>query len=198
MASTGGVITSAGIVLAAVFAVLGVLPLITLTQLGIVVGIGILLDTFVVRTVVIPALFTLIGRRIWWPARVDPQVQEAVYEVLPLWHNRNRLQVAVGCPALALSQLVTPPIIMRVYGDFLSTGATNDAVITPAGYAFSIWGLITLLCAITFVGRGARRARCTVGEPAARRRLGGLRGLHRVVADRRTGLDVAQRLPCSR
>jgi hypothetical protein len=50
-----------------------------------------------------------------------------------------------------LSQLVTPPIIMRVYGEFLSTGATNDAVITPARYAFSIWGLITLLCAITFV-----------------------------------------------
>ncbi len=69
VASTGGVITSAGIVLAAVFAVLGVLPLITLTQLGIVVGIGILLDTFVVRTVVIPALFALIGRRIWWPGR---------------------------------------------------------------------------------------------------------------------------------
>jgi hypothetical protein len=52
---------------------------------------------------------------------------------------------------VALSQLVTPPIIMRVYGEFLSTGATNDAVITPARYAFSIWGLITLLCAITFV-----------------------------------------------
>nr|WP_246461567.1 MMPL family transporter [Nocardia transvalensis] len=69
VASTGGVITSAGIVLAAVFAVLGVLPLITLTQLGIVVGLGILLDTFVVRTVIIPALFALIGPRIWWPGR---------------------------------------------------------------------------------------------------------------------------------
>ena len=52
---------------------------------------------------------------------------------------------------LALSQLVTPPIIMRVSGEFLSTGAPNDAVITPARHAFSIWGLITLLCAITFV-----------------------------------------------
>lgn len=65
---TGGVITSAGIVLAAVFAVLGVLPLITLTQVGITVGIGILLDTFVVRTIVIPALFTMVGPRVWWPA----------------------------------------------------------------------------------------------------------------------------------
>ncbi|WP_245676091.1 MMPL family transporter [Nocardia niwae] len=67
---TGAVITSAGIVLAAVFCVLGVLPLITLTQVGIVVGLGILLDTFVVRTVVIPALFSLIGRRIWWPSEL--------------------------------------------------------------------------------------------------------------------------------
>ncbi len=67
---TGAVITSAGIVLAAVFCVLGVLPLITLTQVGIVVGLGILLDTFVVRTVVIPALFSLIGRKIWWPSEL--------------------------------------------------------------------------------------------------------------------------------
>ncbi len=68
VSATGAVITSAGIVLAAVFCVLGVLPLIALTQVGIIVGLGILLDTFVVRTVVIPALFTLIGPRIWWPA----------------------------------------------------------------------------------------------------------------------------------
>jgi len=72
VSATGGVITSAGIVLAAVFAVLGVLPLIVLTQIGIIVGLGILLDTFLVRTVMIPALFTLVGPRIWWPARVDP------------------------------------------------------------------------------------------------------------------------------
>jgi RND superfamily putative drug exporter len=72
VSATGAVITSAGIVLAAVFCVLGVLPLIVLTQLGIIVGLGILLDTFLVRTVVIPALFTLIGPRVWWPARLDP------------------------------------------------------------------------------------------------------------------------------
>jgi RND superfamily putative drug exporter len=69
VSATGGVITSAGIVLAAVFCVLGVLPLIVMTQLGIIVGLGILLDTFVVRTLVIPALFALIGDRIWWPSR---------------------------------------------------------------------------------------------------------------------------------
>ncbi|MEV0712524.1 MMPL family transporter [Nocardia aurea] len=80
VSSTGAVITSAGIVLAAVFCVLGVLPLITLTQLGIVVGLGILLDTFVVRTVIIPALFTLIGPRIWWPSRtIDPDPDELAH-----------------------------------------------------------------------------------------------------------------------
>jgi putative drug exporter of the RND superfamily len=51
--------------------VLGVLPLILLTQLGVIVGLGILIDTFVVRTVVVPAVFTLIGPRIWWPAHLD-------------------------------------------------------------------------------------------------------------------------------
>ncbi|OBG40664.1 MMPL family transporter [Mycobacterium sp. E3198] len=74
VSATGGVITSAGIVLAAVFCVLGVLPLIVLTQLGIIVGLGILLDTFVVRTLVIPALFALVGDRIWWPT--DPTQPE--------------------------------------------------------------------------------------------------------------------------
>lgn len=71
VSATGPVITSAGIVMAAVFGVLGVLPLIVLTQLGVIVGLGILLDTFVVRTIVIPALFTMIGPRIWWPANVE-------------------------------------------------------------------------------------------------------------------------------
>jgi len=67
---TGGVITSAGIVLAAVFAALGVLPLVTLGQLGLIVGLGVIVDTIVVRTVVVPALFGLLGDRIWWPSRV--------------------------------------------------------------------------------------------------------------------------------
>ena len=65
---TGGVITSAGLLLAAVFAVLGVLPLITLTQVGIIVCVGVLLDTLLVRTVIVPALAFLLGERFWWPA----------------------------------------------------------------------------------------------------------------------------------
>ncbi|MFD8785392.1 MMPL family transporter [Kitasatospora sp. NPDC059599] len=71
LASTGGVITSAGILLAAVFAVLGVLPLITLTQIGVIVGIGVLLDTLLVRTVLVPALVLLTGRHFWWPGRPE-------------------------------------------------------------------------------------------------------------------------------
>jgi RND superfamily putative drug exporter len=70
LASTGGVITSAGILLAAVFAVLGVLPLITLTQIGIIVCIGVLLDTLLVRTVIVPALAFIAGEKFWWPSTV--------------------------------------------------------------------------------------------------------------------------------
>lgn len=71
VAHTGSVITSAGIVLAAVFAALGVLPLVTLGQLGLIVGVGVVVDTLVVRTVIVPALFSLVGDRIWWPGRLQ-------------------------------------------------------------------------------------------------------------------------------
>jgi len=69
--ATGGVITSAGILLAAVFAVLGVLPLIALAQVGFIVCIGVLLDTLLVRTVLVPSLAFVFGERFWWPARID-------------------------------------------------------------------------------------------------------------------------------
>jgi len=69
LAATGGVITSAGVLLAAVFATLGVLPLVVLAQLGVVIGIGVLLDTLLVRTVLVPSLVVLLGDRFWWPRR---------------------------------------------------------------------------------------------------------------------------------
>jgi RND superfamily putative drug exporter len=68
VAGTGGVITCAGIVLAGVFAALGMLPLVTLGQLGLIVGLGVIVDTLVVRTVIVPAIFSLLGDRIWWPS----------------------------------------------------------------------------------------------------------------------------------
>jgi RND superfamily putative drug exporter len=77
---TGSVITSAGIVLAAVFAALGVLPLVTLGQLGLIVGIGVLVDTLVVRTVIVPAIFGLIGDRIWWPGKLHADRGESTHE----------------------------------------------------------------------------------------------------------------------
>ena len=72
---TGGVITSAGIVLAATFLVLGVLPLVFLRELGLAVAIGVLLDTFVVRSTLVPALAYDIGRKIWWPSKLSRQEQ---------------------------------------------------------------------------------------------------------------------------
>jgi RND superfamily putative drug exporter len=67
LAVTGGVITSAGIVLAATFAALGVLPLIFLAQIAFIVGFGVLIDTFVVRSLLVPGLISDIGRASWWP-----------------------------------------------------------------------------------------------------------------------------------
>jgi RND superfamily putative drug exporter len=64
---TGGVITSAGVVLAATFTVLGVLPLVFLAELGFAVAFGVLLDTLLVRSLLVPALTLMIGDRIWWP-----------------------------------------------------------------------------------------------------------------------------------
>ena len=67
---TGSVITSAGIVLAATFSVFGVLPLVIFAEIGFAVAFGVLLDTFLVRTVLVPALVHDIGPRVWWPARL--------------------------------------------------------------------------------------------------------------------------------
>ena len=78
LSSTGGVITSAGILLAAVFAALGVLPLVVLAQIGIVIFAGVLLDTLVVRTILIPAIVQLLGERFWWSARRLPLVVDPV------------------------------------------------------------------------------------------------------------------------
>ena len=68
---TGAVITSAGIVLAATFAVLGLLPLVPLAQLGFAVAFGVLLDTIIVRSVLVPALVHEIGPKIWWPSKLQ-------------------------------------------------------------------------------------------------------------------------------
>jgi putative drug exporter of the RND superfamily len=70
LAVTGGVITSAGLVLAATFGALAVLPLLILTQVAFIVAFGVLLDTFVVRSLVVPAAVYLLGDHVWWPSRL--------------------------------------------------------------------------------------------------------------------------------
>lgn len=70
MATTGGVITSAGIVLAATFAALAVLPILFLAQLAFIVSFGVLIDTFIVRTLLVPAWTLALGRRVWWPSHL--------------------------------------------------------------------------------------------------------------------------------
>ncbi|TFV66179.1 UNVERIFIED_ORG: hypothetical protein E4P37_07050 [Bacillus sp. AZ43] len=76
LSATGGVITSAGLVLAATFAVLGTLPLTFLTQLGIAVALGVLLDTVVVRSVLVTSLTLDVGRWMWWPSRLAQRRDE--------------------------------------------------------------------------------------------------------------------------
>ena len=70
LAATGGVITSAGVVLAGTFAALGSLPLVFITEIGFAVAFGVLLDTFVVRSVLVTSLNLDVGRWIWWPSQL--------------------------------------------------------------------------------------------------------------------------------
>ncbi|MEO7125687.1 MAG: MMPL family transporter [Nakamurella sp.] len=70
LALTGGVITSAGVVLAATFSALAVLPILFLAQIAFIVAFGVLLDTIIVRSLLVPSLTIDIGRRIWWPSKL--------------------------------------------------------------------------------------------------------------------------------
>ncbi|MET7289357.1 MMPL family transporter [Streptomyces sp. NPDC005573] len=76
LVSTGGVITAAGVVLAATFAALGVIPLAFLVQIAFIVAFGVLLDTLVVRSLLVPALVRDIGALAWWPGRLSRGARE--------------------------------------------------------------------------------------------------------------------------
>ncbi|MBN8206063.1 MMPL family transporter [Microbacterium esteraromaticum] len=80
LAITGGVITSAGLVLAATFTALAVIPILFLVQLAFIVAFGVLLDTFVVRTLLVPALSYDLGRVIWWPSKLSKHPQPENHE----------------------------------------------------------------------------------------------------------------------
>jgi putative drug exporter of the RND superfamily len=78
LAATGGVITSAGLVLAGTFAVLGTLPLVEFTEIGFAVAVGVLIDTIIVRSVLVTALTLDIGRHMWWPSALSHPKADAV------------------------------------------------------------------------------------------------------------------------
>jgi RND superfamily putative drug exporter len=83
---TGGVITSAGVVLAATFAALGVLPILFLAQIAFIVAFGVLLDTIVVRSLLVPALAYDLGPAVWWPSRLWHTPDHADRETAEMLH----------------------------------------------------------------------------------------------------------------
>ncbi|CAN5405105.1 MMPL family transporter [soil metagenome] len=95
---TGGVITSAGVVLAATFAALGVVPILFLAQIAFIVAFGVLLDTLVVRTLLVPALAYDLGARIWWPSQLWHTPDHADPATAEMLHvgSSDGVQVAAG------------------------------------------------------------------------------------------------------
>lgn len=92
LVATGGVITSAGLVLAATFAALGVIPILFLAQLAFIVAFGVLLDTFVVRSLLVPAVTYDIGRAVWWPSALSRRTDEAASPALPAVESMTRAE----------------------------------------------------------------------------------------------------------
>jgi len=80
LAATGGVITSAGFVLAGTFAVLATMPLVGFAEIGFAVALGVLLDTLVVRSVLVTALNLDIGDRMWWPSKLSRRLTDGRQE----------------------------------------------------------------------------------------------------------------------
>lgn len=79
LGATGGVITSAGLVLAATFSVLGTMPLVAFAEIGLAVALGVLLDTMIVRSVLVTAINLDLGSKIWWPSKLDRGSSEEDY-----------------------------------------------------------------------------------------------------------------------
>ena len=98
LAATGGVITSAGVVLAATFGILATLPLVFLVEMGFTVAVGVILDTIIVRSILVTALNLDLGSRIWWPSKLDrggPDDRAGAVVADP----KHRADVPVDAPA---------------------------------------------------------------------------------------------------
>jgi RND superfamily putative drug exporter len=91
LAATGGVITSAGLVLAATFSVFATIPMVFFAELSLTIALGIMLDTFIVRSIVVSALTLDIGRRIWWPGKLA--TAEPAPPPPPAPHPRSQLEL---------------------------------------------------------------------------------------------------------
>jgi putative drug exporter of the RND superfamily len=96
LAATGGVITSAGIVLAGTFAALGTLPLVAFAEIGFAVAFGVLLDTLVVRSVLVTALTLDIGRAMWWPSKLSRRREHEPQHAAPPAEADDRSKDAVS------------------------------------------------------------------------------------------------------
>jgi RND superfamily putative drug exporter len=81
LAATGGVITSAGLVLAGTFAVLATIPMVAFAEIGFAVALGVLIDTLIVRSILVTALNLDIGRKIWWPSSLAKKADVSLEEI---------------------------------------------------------------------------------------------------------------------
>ena len=164
LAMTGGVITSAGLVLAATFGALVVIPLLFLVQLAFIVAVGVLIDTFIVRSLLVSGLVYDIGRPVWWPwkARI-PEDREADDDA-PAPVERGPKHAAVGERDMTTQRsprvrqvVVTLTYLVCLAGSFIGSGAfggtpiaeaaggllSADAThLAPDSPAFSVWSVI--------------------------------------------------------
>ena len=99
LSATGPVITSAGIILAGTFSVLMTLPVTFAFNIGFMVAVGILLDTFVVRTIMVPAAVELLGDRIWWPSTAQRRLAHASTRPTSITHRSGRPPRPQGPPS---------------------------------------------------------------------------------------------------
>ncbi|MGQ4375820.1 MMPL family transporter [Streptomyces sp. SAS_267] len=98
LATTGAVITSAGLVLAGTFAALGTLPIVGFAEIGFAVALGVLLDTFVVRSVLVTSLFLDVGPKVWWPNRLAHEDGAAGHPDTPEREQSGELAASTGPP----------------------------------------------------------------------------------------------------
>ena len=188
LSATGGVITSAGLVLAATFGVLASLPLVFLVELGFAVALGVILDTIIVRSVLVTAINLDLGSKIWWPSKLDrgrprrdawprprsrstapryPSTPESRLESDPEWrHDRDTITVTVMKLSTMLMYDGNPRDAADQVVELEKAGL--DTVWVAEAYGFDSPTLMGYLAAKTETDRDRRRRSST--STRARRR----------------------------